>query len=240
MFSLTIDARETKIINKLKDFDLEKINLNIKQLHLGDFVYYNKFNDTVLFIERKTWKDMADSIVDGRYREQIIRYTSTGITTIYLLEGTEETYEQVHKIPNSTIYSTMLSILIRDRIPIIQTKNINDSIQWILRIYFKLIKLEKIAKIPVIDLYLSSMMSNKKENLTPELCFQNQLRQIPGISTKIAKIIYSKYPNFPKLIKSYEEIDEKDRPKFLANISTGKRRLGPKLSTKIYNFIFNK
>jgi ERCC4-type nuclease len=239
MLKLILDVREAKIIEKfLLTKEKEKIDYEIRQLPLGDFIFEQDSNSK-LMIERKTWKDFAASIVDGRYREQKLRYCGQSCQTIYIIEGKRSEYKEVHRIKADTIESCILSLLIRDRIPIIQTKNLCDTVHWLQKIYFKLIKLEKEEKKDISMLYLSSMHSNKKDNLTPELCFQNQLRQIPGVSTKIATIISKEYPNFPILIRRYQELNEKERPKMLQNINTGKRRLGKKLSEKIYKFIYS-
>ena len=237
MLKLILDVRETKIIENFLSTKKEKIKYEVKQLPLGDFIF-EQHSIPRLIIERKTWKDFASSIIDGRYREQKLRYCGQTCQVIYILEGERTKYKEIHCIKADTIESCLLSLLIRNRIPIIHTKNISDTVRWLQQIYNKLLKLEKEEKRDISMLYLSSMHSNKKDNLTPELCFQNQLRQIPGVSTKIATIISKEYPNFPMLIQRYQELDEDERPKMLQNINTGKRRLGKKLSEKIYKFIY--
>jgi hypothetical protein len=63
---------------------------------------------------------------------------------------------------------------------------------------------------------------------------------IPGVSTKIAKIISYKYKNMNELIQAYNEIDEVGKAEsLLANIQLSeKRRLGMSLSIKIYKSLF--
>ena len=73
MFCLYIDVRE----NKLKDYfqlkHKDKSNIIIKQLDLGDIVFKNSSDSTVVIIERKTIADLRASIKDGRHREQKMR-----------------------------------------------------------------------------------------------------------------------------------------------------------------------
>ena len=48
--------------------------------------------------------------------------------------------------------------------------------------------------------------SKKIENVDQRVCFQLQLAQIPGISTKLSKILSNIYPNMKAFI---EELSEK-------------------------------
>ena len=64
------------------------------------------------------------------------------------------------------------------------------------------------------------------------------------MSIQNANIILDKYKSIANLIKSYFEIDENKRIKMLMEleipISNGKKRkLGPVLSERIYNYLFN-
>ena len=93
--------------------------------------------------------------------------------------------------------------------------------------------------------YLESRISKKKkDNLTPKLCQQLMLSNIPGISSKYAIDILNVYSNINNLIcfindkgKTIEDISLE-----LKNIkittSTGKeRRLGPVLSSRIIEYL---
>ena len=70
---IKIDARETALIIQLKKINTESIEIRIEQLTLGDCIICDdSFNDIVMF-ERKTLRDLASSIQDGRYSEQCYR-----------------------------------------------------------------------------------------------------------------------------------------------------------------------
>lgn len=92
--------------------------------------------------------------------------------------------------------------------------------------------------------YLSTIKLKKKDNLTQLNCSLLQLAQIPGMSLPNAKIIIDKYESIANLIKSYYDTDNDKRSKMLSdleiNISNGKKRkLGPVLSNRIYQYLFN-
>ena len=61
MSNIIIDSREKDLIEISK---FNEDNVEIKQLNLGDIMIDN------IIIERKTWSDLASSILDGRYKEQ--------------------------------------------------------------------------------------------------------------------------------------------------------------------------
>lgn len=82
--------------------------------------------------------------------------------------------------------------------------------------------------------YADSVKVQKKNNMTPELCYSVQLSSIPGISLNYANIIATHYPNTPLLIKHLE----KNGKHGLSEIKVGKNRLGKIKSERIYNYYF--
>jgi crossover junction endonuclease MUS81 len=240
---LIIDNREKKIINQITKF-----KFSLKNLELGDYVY-NLNNNPYIIIERKTVQDLAASIKDGRYREQKIRLLEEqqkGVKIIYLIEG--NVHLKTSGIPSSTFFSVIINGMIRDNIYTYISKNIEESVKFIEKIYQQLEKTkneinsknteklhEKLHEnIENIDIeYASCIKSNKKENLTHHVCYINQLSQIPGISTKIASSIVNKYPTMLKLINKLE-IDEGD---LLEDHKIGNRRIGKILSQRIFEYL---
>ena len=61
---LRIDCRETNIISLIEN----KENIIIEKLELGDIIIENE--EKIIIIERKTFSDLINSILDGRYKEQ--------------------------------------------------------------------------------------------------------------------------------------------------------------------------
>jgi ERCC4-type nuclease len=94
--AILADCRETKVI----PFFPPGI-LNIKQIVCGDFQIWKKDLDTsksevsneqpIAVIERKTWQDLASSIIDGRADSQHHRMLEfskkTGAKVYYMIEG---------------------------------------------------------------------------------------------------------------------------------------------------------
>lgn len=93
VYTILADCRETKVIPFLNVAAGSPIN--VRQIECGDFQVWCR-NSTgleipVIVIERKTWKDLAASIVDGRADSQHKRMLEfrekTGSLVYYLIEG---------------------------------------------------------------------------------------------------------------------------------------------------------
>ena len=256
--SLEIDTRENKIKTLFSQIDpaiLEKYNINVKSLDLGDFVF-KIAEETVLVIERKSLKDLYQSIKDGRHREQKKRLFSTYPKSkiIFLIEGNIYDAGFPDKIVK-IIQSSILNTIIRDNIRIIQTIDIADTFNTLRQIYEKLIKNPEFfqneqqsggsitVETETSD-YANTIKLKKKDNMTPQLCQQLWLAQIPGMSTTFANIILEKYTSVPNLISNYNNLETiEEKKKMLVEIpittKTGKtRKLGKVLSERIYDFIF--
>ena len=141
MLKLELDYRESCLIDILKNKPELKNIVEVKNLDIGDIIITNKSHK--LIIERKTINDLVSSVKDGRYREQKMRllsYQKKNINTriIYLVEGYElSTYL---KNEQGALHGSLISMSLRDNIPIFRTKDVASSILLILRLYSRLLK----------------------------------------------------------------------------------------------------
>lgn len=250
---LCIDNREASIINLLKntiDVTYETSNLDI-----GD-ITINIDDIPIVIIERKTFADLSQSITDGRYREQKFRLKETHQYThaklVYIIEGKYN--KSTFRLGRKTYLSTYLHMLFRDGIPIINTTTFNETLEWILHIYNDIIKHPEIYKdnSELNDTeddghltqteYLDCLRNQKKSKMTPELCFKQQLSEIPGVSTSIATAIADKYKSFVYLINAFDNFVEDEPSKMLADLEHGlterKRKIGNSVAGKIYEYVF--
>lgn len=125
---LIIDDRERKIVPFIKKICGDySISYKIARLTVGDYaIMYN--GHILAIIERKTWKDMAASIKDGRSKnveklKSVERETKC--TVFYFVEGVLHPNPK-HKtghIPYKNLVSHMDHLQIRDNIHLIQTRN---------------------------------------------------------------------------------------------------------------------
>lgn len=265
---MIIDNREKDLIKLLIE---KKIEIECQNLELGDIVFTNNEsklngNEELIMIERKTVDDLMASIKDGRHREQKIRLLKKqkdGVHIYYLIEGS-----LLYHKKKETLYSSILNTMMRDNIKVIFSRNIEETITYLIKMSEKLdfckiskktelldnkssndtvsneqvsyekVSNEQVSNEKVSNQYLDTIKSCKKENLTKEICYQAMLKQIPGVSTGCAESISKLYPSFNDLLNKYKELENEDEKKhLLSQIMIKKRKIGNKLSEKIYQYL---
>ena len=235
MFELIIDNRENYLIQL---FEKNNIPISKQNLDIGDIIiqYQSK---PIIIIERKTLTDLSSSIKDGRYKEQKIRLVNTHKTAkkIYLIEKIGH-----FTLDNSIYESVKVNSILRDDIFIYETQNLQKSYEFILKIMNNVKKYEDKWTDKGIEVnYVESVYVNKKKNMDNETIAILQLSVIPGVSKNIASKLLEHFDNdiknFFALFQSSNEetfiINE------LANINTGKKKLGKKLAQKIMAMYYN-
>lgn len=243
---LIIDQRE----RELKLHFEEKANVLIQTLDIGDIVF-KCGEDTVLIIERKTINDLSASICDGRHREQKARLLGSGIhknRIMYLIEGNINKMTRV-KGGTDTLIGSVINTQLRDGIKVYKTTSLQETVKFVEKLFDKLQKdgekywkYENNHEVSVAK-YSSTLKTKKKANMTPDVWLHTQLVLIPQVTGGIATEIMKVYPTLRELVCAYEEIDESVRESLLQDIkyplSSGKeRRIGSKVSARIYNFVY--
>mgnify|MGYP003969725013 CR=1 FL=1 len=114
-----VDYREkgSGIIKKLIDLG---ININLQKLDVGDYLLSDD-----LCVEYKTVPDFIDSLIDKRLFSQL-KNMQKYKKQLIILEGTEDLYTQ-RKIHPNAIRGMLATISVDYGIPILATKNSNDS-----------------------------------------------------------------------------------------------------------------
>ena len=224
---IIIDNREKDLIQLFK---INNIIHETKNLEIGD-IQFIVDNEIIYIIERKTYNDLGASIRDGRYKEQKIRLLANNNNNIfYIIEGDKN---KCKTLAYTGLLGSIINMLFRDNIKIINSTDINETYKIITQIKEKYNN----GKFKKIDCdksnYVSSIKTNKKENLNKNLCSIIQLSVIPGVSKKIAEIIINKYESLSNLIEEFKKNDNL----LLADIELEKRKLGKVLSKKIYDFL---
>jgi crossover junction endonuclease MUS81 len=224
---IIIDNRENSLIKLLEENNIIFVR---KNLEIGDIQFIE--NDKLIYIiERKTINDLGASIKDGRYKEQKMRLLSNHSDNIYyIIEGN---IDDCNTLNRKALLGSIINMSFRDNIKVINSNNIKDTYDIILQIQKKYNdgKFKKVETTQ--DNYISSIKTNKKENMSRDLCNIIQLATIPGVSQNISKIIMQKYGSLSNLIEEYKKNDNL----LLADISLGKRKIGKILSIKIYDYL---
>jgi len=196
---IKIDNREKKII---KEFDNYKdINICIQQLDIGDIIISNQ-NCNIL-IERKTICDVMASIKDGRWRNQKQRIIENYDKSLFIIEN-----DSIFNSDNKCS-SAYINTLLRDKIPIIFTNSVEETVKFIKIIYDKL---EHIPDRFVTEnnSYISTVKTKTKkiENIDKKNCFILQLCQIPMINTKIASKIAEEHESMKEFLDTLSSWEE--------------------------------
>jgi len=244
--AITVDYREKGLIELIKaNPDINLGTVQYENLDVADIIIY--FNGAIVYlIERKTWTDLAASIKDGRYRSQKLRLIRHALDNklnrsaiLYLLEG-KQPRVGVNGLSGSILQSACVNMQTRDGFRICHTANIGDTYIFLQkvckclmqhgfhqdRVQCDIISIEeKVIK--------SQITIKKKNNLTPQNIYIHQLSVIPGVSTKTALAISQNYKSMSTLIGAFL-----NKPELLSDINIGKRRIGKKLSERIYNSLY--
>lgn len=191
-----IDHREGKI-KELINPDKVPCLICYENLEHGDIVIYHD-GVPVFFFERKTLSDLKASINDGRYRNQKLRMLEKFDKGMiyYIIEG--------DGIREEALKGAIINTMLRDKIGVFKTKDVNDTIQLLYDILDRVHKDPK-KYISTTDSGLQQSVGNRNESM-----FVNMLCQIPHISLKTAKAIEQKYKCFHDLQvalhnKTYDE-----------------------------------
>lgn len=142
---LIIDNREGKLIELIRATPGFTIPYELKSLQVGDIIISNDSHpDKTIIIERKCIADMLASIKDGRYKEQKIRLQAevsqnpNNTIICYLVEGTVQ--EVRYPAEKKVFHGSLVSSIFRDKIPLIRTTSLNETLDMIIRIHERMAK----------------------------------------------------------------------------------------------------
>lgn len=185
---ILIDYREK---NSLVPSELVNLNLKIefKELKVGDYIVKG------VAIERKTVNDFISSIKNKRLinqLEELQQYKNK----LLIIEGLDEqelytdSEDRIGMHPNA-IRGFLLSVLLKYKVPIIFTKNYEDTAKFILILSKK--------KEKEMSLNITKKNLNKKERK------QFILEGFPGIGPKTAKKLFKKFKTIKNIFNSSQE-----------------------------------
>ena len=237
--TIKVDIREKDLYTLISN----KTKAEYENLTLGDIVISVK-NELVI-IERKTLKDLAASIKDGRYREQSFRLNECGChnhNIIYLIEGNLYTYKECRGITKKQLYSAMTTLNYYKGFSVIRTMSIDETAEYVVNMADKLERDNKIGFYNDISQnhikqYSDVVKREKKAYITKDNIGIIMLSQIPKVSVASAREIMSKYAGIDKLLTAIKE-----DPKCLDNLKLktkggNRRRISKSAIKNILEFL---
>lgn len=250
-----IDTREHAFIEKWKSLNLADASWDVQivPLEIGDIQILYPDRQIRFIFERKTFCDLAASIKDGRYREQKARLLAnySPIQITYLLEDInthlifcpKSSSQRFFGLTKSAFESFLLHSRYRDGVHLHCSAGIEETVRYVMELARRIQAHPEIFSSVVGNanrgeqpnyIETCAIKSCKRENITPLVCFQLQLGQIPGISSGIAKTICQHVSSMNELIgtlRGFETVSE--RLKWLQTIPS----LGKKKAETIYAYL---
>lgn len=241
---LVLDVREKAEVHDA--FSSAGIPFVTEAMDVGDIAVRDADSKAYrVILERKTCKDLAASINDGRYKEQKMRLmTATCPCKGYLIEGSFPEDGIVFPMANgrrtrcvakTTYYSVLVGTTVRDGMQVFQTESLKHTVTFIAQLLKKLPSYSLPHQTAVTDDYqealVNTVKTKKKENLTPAVCYTAQLAQVPGMSYSMAVAVQRMYPTMRTLVTTATEEELK------ALQVTEKRKLGPVLAKRLLEYI---
>jgi ERCC4-type nuclease len=230
MTIVKIDYREHALIELLKSRN--NMPFEVVPLDNGDIHYISEHQHII--IERKTEADLNSSIKDGRWREQKERLdilkAEGNCEIIFLIEQID--YTKRITIDFKLLQGAILNTLFRDKYPIMYSECLENSVEY-LEMLYKKVQNNDFNKQRGSSIQVESTSIKKKLDKNDYIVLV--LSAIPRVSNEIAKKIIEQYSTLDKLIDAFRE----KGGNLLSEISLGKRKLGPKLSSDIYNYLFS-
>jgi ERCC4-type nuclease len=228
---IKVDSREVDLIQSCK-FVLEvspvykDIQLVVETLPIGDILICDvETKKEVIVIERKTLRDLAASIRDGRYEEQSYRLNGLDVhnhNIVYLIEGDLNKFNVFKdRIEKLSLYSAMVSLNFYKGFSVLRSLNLEESALFICNMAYKIHKSNADGKTPfyeqkpvsedkdkdkdIPDNYCNVVKKVKKDNVTIKNIGEIMLCQIPLVSSTIAVTVMQKFENLPNLITAIAE-----------------------------------
>lgn len=200
------DYREKEVIKHLKDFG---VLVNEMALEVGDFIC----SDNRVVIEKKTHSDFVSSIIDGRIFDQVKTMKGNFERPIIIVEGSSD-----RNITENALKGTIASLLVDYSIPIVSTKNPQDTAKTI----YWIAKKEQEEK-----KYGISFKVGKKPKDTKQL-MEEIIASLPGISNVMSKRLLEQFGSVEKIFAASEDDLKKVRG------------IGDKLAKRIKRIIVEK
>ena len=198
---IIVDTREKQSLISANLIE-KKANIKYEQLEIGDYL----IQDTI--IERKTFSDFIDSIIDKRLFTQL-REIKKYPKHFLILEGFNYEYDKFN-VHENAVRGMLLSIAIDYQIPVVYTKNEEDTANF-------LILTAKKYERPKQEMSIRPSKTFK----TPEEQKQFILEGFPGIGPAAAINLLNKFPTLQNIFNSTQEelkeiLDENKLKKFLS------------------------
>lgn len=125
LINILADDREQKseVIQSL--LGIENVVVQIRRLSMGDYQVDNR-----VIVERKTLKDFAISIIDGRLFRQMIRLANSTFMGVLILEGAGKEIAE-SGVTREAMQGALITVSLVLGIPVLRAKNSDETARLI-------------------------------------------------------------------------------------------------------------
>ena len=185
--TLLVDYRERRLAELL---DVPHL---VRNLAVGDLVCdYGGGNRWIA--ERKTASDLAQSIVSGRWRDQLHRLREAGCRIIFLIEGDLRTTT----LNYDSILGAVVNCQLRKESCVIRTTDMQETAEFVRHL---VAKCENEPGMPPSALTPPSV-SKRERDCERKVCWTRMLMCVPTVSERIAKKLLEEYGSLPAIQKA--------------------------------------
>lgn len=183
---LIVDSRElpTAVARELARLD---VVISGESLEVGDYIASEE-----VAIERKESGDFIQSLIDGRLFVQLSALRSTYRRPVLIIEGEQLT--GLRAVNPASIYGALASIATRLRIPILWTRNAEETANLLYRIAY----LEQVESKKILRTRSPETKGTDAETL------EYILSGFPGIDTVISRAILAEFGNLERVFSADE------------------------------------
>lgn len=123
--NIIVDDREQKceVIQLL--LGIENVDVKIRRLSIGDYQIDNR-----VVVERKTLRDFAVSIIDGRLFRQMIRLANSKFAGVLILEGTGKEIAE-NGVTRESMQGALITVSLMLGIPVLRSANASETAKLI-------------------------------------------------------------------------------------------------------------
>jgi ERCC4-type nuclease len=231
--ALKIDHRE----GKLKELFGSAEHISYENLAHGD-VQILVDGKVLCCFERKTTEDLMASIKDGRYKNQKKVLFDSGFQPsqiYYIIEGNIRLTTK--SAAQKSLIGAMINTMVRDKICTMITRNLEETHELIGDIFSRVKKEPTKYTSPESAGQIITM--TQAEKVTPEICYRNQLCQIPDVSEKTAAAVMQIFPTMRSLILELNAKDAEERLDILKGLKgAGGRKISGKAAANVAAYLF--
>ena len=119
--NIIADDREPKNVVIASLLQIEDVDVTIRRLSMGDYQIDNR-----LIVERKTIKDFAVSIIDGRLFKQMIRLANSNSKAVLIIEGTATDTAELG-MTREAMQGALITVSLILGIPVLRSKDPSET-----------------------------------------------------------------------------------------------------------------